>query len=422
MGSVVWICVEFLVNCFDFMFVILICTFQLNKRREWLRDWHIACYIILCSVLLLIYNYMTDQSITSMIVLFVFYITYAIFCTQDKLSVKIFWIITPMSSAFFIDRIVIDFILDVYKVELVDIAAQGKYRIMAMIIAKSIELIILAFSYKFKLTLTKEYRFLIIPIAASILVPYILILKGYHIWLMTSIFLVINIYYLTYLYYRSKVEEARRRKEIMRVKNKTALENALLRQYLRQYQGDVNDKLKIIWEKMKDTDSIAKGDISDDMYNINLSLRKLYDTGDDELDMLLSLKEALAESKGIEFKSRIMSPLSSRINFAEVSTILAELIDNAIKAIEDIPQSEQVEKLILLTIAKDNNCCIIEIENPTNDERILSLKTLLSNKIKGQGLKTVNSMVNQMGGTFEISHSEGYFMASIEIPSILEKD
>jgi sensor histidine kinase regulating citrate/malate metabolism len=96
--------------------------------------------------------------------------------------------------------------------------------------------------------------------------------------------------------------------------------------------------------------------------------------------------------------------------------MLIHLIDNAIEGTERIPAEDKADKIILLTMTKNESHYEIEIENPTDCQPIPSLEILLSDRNAGHGLKLVKKIVDDYEGVLNADQDEGYFIVCVRIP------
>ena len=91
---------------------------------------------------------------------------------------------------------------------------------------------------------------------------------------------------------------------------------------------------------------------------------------------------------------------------AELVTILANLIDNAIEACDKIP--EQDKRQIILKIKVEGSTTFLYIENTTQDlVPIRNNKVCVSKKKTwghGFGLQNVEAVLNRYGGIYAISY------------------
>ena len=137
-----------------------------------------------------------------------------------------------------------------------------------------------------------------------------------------------------------------------------------------------------------------------------------YKTGNDAVDVILSVKQKYAESEGITFIINADVPENCNISSSDFSSILGNLIDNAIEASE-----KEAEPFIEVKIKPVKEYIIICISNKyTGDD--MSLKSTKHNNkhLHGIGLKSVNQTVKKYGGEFEVSKKDDIFNAKLMIP------
>ncbi len=126
------------------------------------------------------------------------------------------------------------------------------------------------------------------------------------------------------------------------------------------------------------------------------------------VNFILNNKIALARQEGIQVDANIEFPLKTNLKSNDMTTIIANLFDNAIESCNRIPDREK--KKIDIIIRRVNAILIIKFENscyqkPVKKEGIfLSIK---SNKdFHGWGLKSVESTVKKYRGALDCSYSQ----------------
>lgn len=135
-----------------------------------------------------------------------------------------------------------------------------------------------------------------------------------------------------------------------------------------------------------------------------------YKTGNDTVDTILSLKQRVAESKGITFLINVSIPKACTVQSTHFASILGNLLDNAIEACasEANPYIEvkigQVREQLVMTIT--NKCT-------TPPSLITSKKDKM---FHGIGLYSVRQTVNSYDGEFVIEKKQDVFHAKIMIP------
>ena len=100
-------------------------------------------------------------------------------------------------------------------------------------------------------------------------------------------------------------------------------------------------------------------------------------TGDKALDYLISSKMALAEQEQIKTKVNIEYPHNTNIRSVDLTTILGNLLDNALEAAKAAPESL---RFLNLTIRRINAMLIIKVENGYGNTPIQENGKLLTSK------------------------------------------
>lgn len=137
-----------------------------------------------------------------------------------------------------------------------------------------------------------------------------------------------------------------------------------------------------------------------------------YKTDNDTVDIILNVKQKYAESEGITFMVNAEVPKSCKISSADFSSMLGNLIDNAIEASE-----KETNPFIEVKIKPVKEFIIICISNKyTGDD--MSLKTTKCNnkQLHGIGLHSVRQTVKKYNGEFKVEKSDDIFNAKLMIP------
>ncbi len=136
-----------------------------------------------------------------------------------------------------------------------------------------------------------------------------------------------------------------------------------------------------------------------------------YKTGNDTVDIILNVKQKYAESKGITFMINAEVPEKCSISSADFSSMLGNLIDNAIDA-----SKNEKEPYIEVKIKQSERFLVIVILNKCTKANI-TLKTTKSDKnLHGIGISSVKHTVRQYDGEFIIKKDDDFFSANIMIP------
>ena len=148
------------------------------------------------------------------------------------------------------------------------------------------------------------------------------------------------------------------------------------------------------------------------------SLNTVKWTSDTTVNFLLNSKFSVAEQKNIKMTLNVDYPLKTSISSSDITTILANLIDNAIEANE-----KNVEyKSIHITIKPVNEMLIIKIVNTYGEEPVSMENGFLTSKenqvFHGWGLKSVQSTVDKYDGFLEgeFNNENKTFVVMVNLP------
>jgi len=217
-----------------------------------------------------------------------------------------------------------------------------------------------------------------------------------------------------YLYMRG--EEARRLNVVPQKLANMSEQNRLYR----QHHHDLNNHLTVIiglvqLEKYQELKNYLKFYFN----NINNTYFKV-ESGLDEIDVLISSKIESARMKGIKIDVHLGAKIESgKKNTFNLVTILGNILDNAIEAVQDLEQSRQK---ICLSIEDDPSHYIITVSNPTlaaesiRPEQLLMEGFSTKGEGRGQGLFIVKNLVEQWDGNISIKIQGDQFVIQIKIP------
>ena len=187
----------------------------------------------------------------------------------------------------------------------------------------------------------------------------------------------------------------------------------LWRQSIHDYKNNIIALTQMIEEERLD-------DVKKYLHNENkLREQKMFyiKTGNSIIDTIINMKQNIAQKYNITYVANISLPTTIVIGDIDISTILGNLIDNAIEA-----SKEEDEPYIEINIKQQKSFLIINIKNKYSKEyNIDELKTNKSNsEFHGIGLKSVRKTVNKYGGSINLEIKEQEFIASILIQNLSE--
>lgn len=139
-------------------------------------------------------------------------------------------------------------------------------------------------------------------------------------------------------------------------------------------------------------------------------------TGDKAIDYLISSKMALAEQEHIKTKVNIEYPHNTNIRSVDLTTILGNLLDNALEAAKTAPDNL---RFLNLTVRRINAMLIIKVENGYGEAPTQKDGSLLTSKIDkafhGWGLKSVQTAAEHYDGTINAEYKDGIFKSVVTL-------
>lgn len=142
-------------------------------------------------------------------------------------------------------------------------------------------------------------------------------------------------------------------------------------------------------------------------------------TGNEVLDVVLCEKSLLCQKNGIQFTCMGSGAPFSFLTPVQTYTIFGNLIDNAVEAVQKLPDQEK--KVITLTLQSTGGG--LEIETSNYFDGVLhtdrdALDTTKPDQARhGFGIKSIQYIAAQYGGTVETAVQEDMFFLSIHFPA-----
>lgn len=139
--------------------------------------------------------------------------------------------------------------------------------------------------------------------------------------------------------------------------------------------------------------------------------------GNNYMDSIINYEISLCKTNKINIQFEIDNIPDLNIKPTDISSIISNILNNAIEANLKLIESE---RFIDLKIFCYKNYLTMIVKNPYKHILLESNGVLATNKkdnlYHGYGLKIVKSSVNQYGGTFQYSHDNGVFIVKIILP------
>lgn len=191
---------------------------------------------------------------------------------------------------------------------------------------------------------------------------------------------------------------------------------------LEQSMNIINQKyhdLKYQIQALRDGMSVEEGQLYLDKVEKEIKLYEAQNrTGNHIVDTILTGKSIQCQLKDIEFTAVVDGTALDFLDAVELMTLLGNMLDNAIENVEKITDKNQ--RLIHLVVAKTRGFVRIRLENRFEGdlefEQNLPKTTKDRDGYHGFGLKSIRSIVENYGGTLEITTRDGWFELSILFP------
>ncbi|WP_022761074.1 MULTISPECIES: sensor histidine kinase [unclassified Butyrivibrio] len=180
---------------------------------------------------------------------------------------------------------------------------------------------------------------------------------------------------------------------------------------LRMDRHDYLNHLQIVYGLMELEEYEEMNSYLRKVYKELLKTGKAVKTSKPAINALLAAKSAEAEAKEIEFLIEVKSDLKKlSIEDWELCKVLSNLIDNAVKALEDFDSGE---KTIRVNITETPERYIFDVEDngpeiPESIRESIFKKGFSTRKEEGHGmgLAIVSEILNKSGGDIELSSDE----------------
>ncbi|MGL6202005.1 MAG: GHKL domain-containing protein [Lachnospiraceae bacterium] len=198
-------------------------------------------------------------------------------------------------------------------------------------------------------------------------------------------------------------------------KKELALYELQLRYGYYERKKEDEEKVREVYHDLKNHLLLLKDDSTVEYIAHKIEAYESYiETGNEFLDIIISEKVKLAQSRNIQIECDIDFSAGSFIQTLDVSTIFGNLIDNAIEAAEKVYESE---KYIFINVEKKAQLIIIVIKNSMVGTFNYGTKTSKSNSsFHGYGLTNVNRAIRKYNGDLDINLNENEFRISIILP------
>lgn len=173
---------------------------------------------------------------------------------------------------------------------------------------------------------------------------------------------------------------------------------------------DLHNHIEAIYHTLKEGEMEAALQYCEDLRAPMKEIAETVWTGDRAVDYLISSKMALAEQRQVRTKVNIEFPRNTNIRNVDLTTILGNLLDNAVEAAGTAPEHL---RFLNLTIRRINDMLIIKVENGCGQAPVQEEGRFLTSKkdaaMHGFGLKSVRTAVERYDGAVDTDYACGVF-------------
>ena len=305
------------------------------------------------------------------------------------------------------------------------IVKQGKYRIPFLVIEKTIALCCYAIlkNIKKKITWKLGYSRTVLVVSCMGFLGFVFLTEvtfqgfGKTITGIWFIFVVLLAFFLSVLYFVTESKEQKMNLKITQTRNQLLEENyqALNDIYTSNAKlyHDLNNHLNVLYQFLEEGEmDEAKKYIRQISQPIQ-KLTKTVWTGVDVVDVIISSKVEKMRNKGISWDINAEFPKNTNIQPYDLCTILSNLLDNAVEAVERTGEPGKIS----LTIRKINYFLMIQITNSCAGKNgsfdVLPKTTKKDKAMHGWGLQNVQETVQKYGGTLKFRKEENQFSVDV---------
>lgn len=401
----------------------------LKKRRQ-------IAGIFILTTMVSILTFLNINSSIRMLISLLMQMIYAYTCFEASRFEKLLWGSSYTVIAVLSDRItfrIADVVND-FDIELLTKPGIVRYQMAVIYLLCSAVIVYLLIKFKKnRLYLPSKYQMLLLAVTAPCLVvldkllDLSIVLSGNNVYnkvemlinaICVLLFAIILFTWYTIISLAGVYYERERLKNAQLLRNHEAKELESMRNMvgtLRTWKHDFRNHLQVIRGLMLD-------DATDDAI---LFLDKIYGeieqnatflcSGDSILDVIVSSKIIAARNQGIRFEHEIHLEEPLHLNETQKSSVLGNLLDNAIEANLYVVKEERHIKLVIKSFGDDQ---LIVVRNSCDGNFIWEGGNLVSRKKEeghGQGIKIIQRIVNEENGICEIIPGKDSFEIKIII-------
>lgn len=186
---------------------------------------------------------------------------------------------------------------------------------------------------------------------------------------------------------------------------------------MRALKHDISNQISYMQLMMYSKDYAELEQYFDQFSNIANETISFPDCSNKTINNVFKLISLKCKQAGIKLDAKIVVPPQINIKDTDITTLLTNLLDNSIEAIQ---QDEIKDGVIYVVVQKNDEYLYIEVKNPIcNELNIENRKTLKTTKkdkeFHGRGSKIVKSIVNRYDGTISYNITNEIFEVKLAL-------
>ena len=237
-------------------------------------------------------------------------------------------------------------------------------------------------------------------------------------WFLLFLIILLTLYSLiAYIRYIREVDQ----KKLIEIKNSVTAEkyNNILKVYKENAQlyHDMKNHLSILDSLITHDEFEQSKQYIQSLADVPTTFQQIW-TGNEIIDCIINLKKNSCEQFGIEMIIDA-DPLKLDIDDIIVSTIITNVLDNAIEACQ---HNSDKKKWVYIALRRINDIFLIKTENPVEEKLVLSkedngfLTTSKADKGKhGWGMKSIDNAVKKANGVYTFSKKDNKFVSVVTL-------
>lgn len=179
---------------------------------------------------------------------------------------------------------------------------------------------------------------------------------------------------------------------------------------------DLHNHIEAIYQCLTQGDIAAATKYCEELRTPVRNISQTVWTGDKAADYLISSKMALAGQMNVKVKVNIEYPYNTNIRSVDLTTILGNLLDNALEAAEAAAEDF---RFVNLTIRRINDMLIIKVENGCKQPPVVQDGQLQTTKkdavLHGWGIRSVLDTAQRYDGAVDTAFKNGVFQAVVTL-------